>query len=582
MKKIGFMIGVMLLSAHVLFASSVALKGTVKNGAGAGIAGVKVSLVKLKTLSTTTDAQGAFTLTGTKAFQVLSLEKPQFKFSLVGSDLVISPAFENIAGCVDIFSSDGRKNASIPFRGNRAGKQIVNLPEFGSGMSIIRVTIGNEIITRTLVCMGNSNRYLKNDVANIPATDNFSLAKQMAGTSVDTLVATKTGYSEKKTAIASYSMQDIAVTLDTLTTGTCPALTLPAASAITYNNAKMPDPFTFKFMSLPRVTTKAQWECRRQEISAMAQQYLYGHLPPKPESVTGTVNGGTIKIDCKQGSKTASFTVNASGSGSILVVEFGAGAPKPANSRTCSISATSMISTMKTLYGSTDVGICMAAAWGVARLIDVLELNPTGGIDATKVVTTGCSTNGKLAAIAGIFEPRVAICMPVESGCAGTCAWRVSSEYGHGDSNKDCQDITHLETNWLGTVASPWQGGNPKIAKLPLDQHEIMALRAPGAMMAYNNFHDWMWLCSKGNVAAAQGCHWIYKALGVSDNFGFAEPSATHTHCSFPSSLNSTATAFYDKFLNGKADANTKVLQWYSGSQETEKWFDWDTSVVLQ
>jgi hypothetical protein len=498
MKRIVIMLSMLMLTAQFLLAATaISVKGTVKNGAGAGIAGVKVTLLKNKG-SSTTDATGAFNITGnTSTLPMHSSLMQQFQFSLSGNLLVISPAFENVSGLVDIFSSNGKKTASIPFSGNRSGKKFVTLPQFVSGLSIVKISIGAETITRTLMCLGNSSMYLKNSISGENTSGNFALTKQAAATVVDTLVASKTGYTDKSTTITSYSQADVAIVLDTAIVGTCPKLTLPAISAITYTNAKHPGPFKFKYMDLPNVTTKAQWECRRQEISAMAQEYLYGHLPPKPESVTGTVSGGKITVNCKQGSKTGSFTVNASGSGSILVIDFGVSIggrklPFPTGARTCTdLKPDNMISTMKSVYGNADVGICMAAAWGVGRVIDVLEQNPDGGIDAKKVMTTGCSTNGKVALIAGVFEPRVALCMPVESGAAGSCSWRVSSQYGHGDSNKDCQDITHLETNWTGTVTdNTWEKGNPKIDKLPFDQGELMALRAPGGMMVYNNFHD--------------------------------------------------------------------------------------------
>ena len=94
--------------------------------------------------------------------------------------LVISPAFENTNGSVAIYSSDGRKNASILFSGNRAGKQAVNLPEFVSGLNIIRVTMGNEAVTRTIVCLGNSTRYLKNNGLPSTTSGDFTLAKAAA------------------------------------------------------------------------------------------------------------------------------------------------------------------------------------------------------------------------------------------------------------------------------------------------------------------------------------------------------------------------------------------------------------------
>jgi hypothetical protein len=584
------MILALLLSVNFLWAQAISLSGTVtKTGGTAGIQGVSVGLVKMPSLSAITNAQGAFTIIGTASMQSQTPQAARLHYSLIGNSLIISSLLPASTGRVELYSSDGRKIASTPFHGTTTGELRMGLPVFESGLTMLRIITPDETVTRAIVRLGDA-LYLKNANAAIETHGEFTSTKQTLAAIVDTLIATKMGYSTGKVAIDSYNKQNIAITLDTLT-GTCPTLKLPAISAITYSNAKHPGPFDFKYTNLPRVTTKAQWECRRQEIWQMAQDYLYGHLPPKPESVTGTVNNGAISITCKQGSKSQSWTVTTTGSGDILVIDWASGVPAPANSRTCGMNSSTMITYINNLYGSSDVGICMAGAWGVGRIIDVLEQNPNGGISAKKVITTGCSTCGKQALIAGIFEPRVAICMPVESGCAGTCSWRVSSAYGHGNSNTDCQDITHLETNWLGTVAkNTWQTGNPKIDKLPFDQGEVMALRAPGAMMVFDNgMESYKWLCNRGNTAAAQGCHWIYKALGISDNFGFAQPSAGHTHCGFPAELKPHCQAFYDKFLNGKTDANTNIMRFNPASIETSKWFDfgtgkdqWDTTTVLQ
>ncbi len=571
-----------LLGCFTIFAASpdVALTGTVKDGTGKALSGVKVSLVKVASLKDTTDSTGKFELKTTvgiaKPYDI-SVRNPSSSMGINGTRIQFSLSSEAKNGSIEIFSNNGRRNALIPLGKLQAGAHYRELPQLSAGFYVMNITLDQAITTMGLVKAGSMLYVKKTRIGAVSGGP----ARSAAGTApLDTLVAEATGYITTKVPLDSYQKSDIPVTL-TAGSSTCPEVPkLPAASALTYNNSKLPDPFEFKFMDLPRVTTKAQWECRRAEINAIAQEYLYGHMPPKPE-VTGTVNGGKITANCKYNGKTASFSVTANGSGDILVFEFGMGAPKPANSRSCGLDAGSMINTMRSLYGSTDVGTCMAVAWGVGRIIDVLEQNPDGGIDATKVVTTGCSTNGKLALIAGIFEPRVAICVPVESGACGTCSWRVAKSYGGGDSNKNCQDINHLEQNWLGDVAKPFRDGL-SIDKLPIDQHEVMALRAPRPMIAFNNYKEWKWLCAKGNVAAAQGCHWIYKALGASDNFGFAESQADHSHCTFPNEHKSELQAFYDKFLNGKADANTKVMRWNSQSQETEKWFDWDTTVVLQ
>ncbi len=67
-----------------------------------------------------------------------------------------------------------------------------------------------------------------------------------------------------------------------------------------------------------------------------------------------------------------------------------------------------------------------AWAWGVSRVIDVLENTPTLKLDLTKLAVTGCSRNGKGALVVGAFEPRIALTIPQESGSGGAGCWRIS------------------------------------------------------------------------------------------------------------------------------------------------------------
>lgn len=582
-----------LLLAGVLSISAstdVSLKGTVKDESGTAVPGAIVTLAKKNALKDTTDAQGMFELaTAVGVALPYGISAPSSsRIKGIGNTIQFSLTGTIEQGNITLFSSNGRQVTSINLGAREEGTHAVALPELAPGFYVLQMAIGQEITTRKLMNTGNRLYISKAGFG----TGNAGFAKQAASADgLDTLIVTREEYTTAKLPLDTYTKNDIAVVLKKGgAVVECPELKLPAISAITYSNKKHPGPFDFKYMDLPRVTTKALWECRRTEIWEMAQEYLYGHLPPKCE-VQGTVSGGSITAKCTYNGKTVNVSLNASGSGDILVIDFGMGAPKPPNSRSASASGATFLTAANNLYGTTDMGICMASAWGVGRIIDALEQNPNGGIDAKKVITTGCSTNGKQALIAGVFEPRVAICMPVEGGCGGTCSWRVSSEYGHGDSNTDCQDITHLETNWTGTVTrNTWERGNPTIDHLPFDQGELMALRAPRPMMAYDNGKEqYKWLCNRGNTAAAQACHWIYKALGVSDNFGFVQPDPGHGHCSFPSSLNSTATAFFDKFLSGKTDTDTHILTWNKESEETAKWFEfgtgedqWDTTMVLE
>jgi len=579
--------GYSLLSA----ASLDTLSGTVKEGT-TSVAGAEVSLVLQPTIKATTDPSGAFTLLVPAVATIVPYgisNNNILQIGIHGKNLQFSTNSKYQNAALSLFRSNGSLLSTTKMGHLNAGIHQQALPELVAGFYVLQVSLDNKNTTLNLISNGREC-YINDQKTAASAKSIVTTA--VGVTSIDTLIASKSGYATAKVAVDSYAKKDVAITLTK--NAECAVPKLPAISAITYSNAKHPDAFTFKYMDLPKVTTKALWECRKQEILAMAQEYLYGHLPPKCE-VVGTVSGGKISAKCTYNGKSATVTADASGSGDILVLDFGVGLmgakmPFPANSRSASMSGATCLSTAKSLFSTTDMGICMASAWGVGRIIDALEQNPTCGISAKKVITTGCSTNGKQAMIAGVFEPRVAICIPVESGCAGSCSWRVSKKYGNGNSNTDCQDITHLETNWLGTGAkSTWQAGNPAIAKLPFDQGELMALRAPGATMVFNNYKEWKWLCARGNVAAAQSCHWIYKALGVSENFGFAESQADHDHCTWPSEHTKHVNAFYDKFLNGKTDVKTDYMVWNSASEETSLWFEfgtgkdqWDTNTILK
>ena len=61
------------------------------------------------------------------------------------------------------------------------------------------------------------------------------------------------------------------------------------------NNAFLPDPFLL--MNGTRITTRAEWNCRRAEIAALAQEFEYGYKPNTPYSATtGSRSGNTLNV----------------------------------------------------------------------------------------------------------------------------------------------------------------------------------------------------------------------------------------------------------------------------------------------
>ena len=51
----------------------------------------------------------------------------------------------------------------------------------------------------------------------------------------------------------------------------------------------------------------------------------------------------------------------------------------------------------------------IAWSWGLSRLIDVIEADPSQLFDIRKIGVTGCSRNGKGALVAGAFDERIAL-----------------------------------------------------------------------------------------------------------------------------------------------------------------------------
>ena len=211
-----FIIIAIFSSMFFVQAEQISLSGTVKkSGTSAAIAGVTISLAKFNTITTTTDPNGAFTLTGvtTSVFSPAK-QAASMQFIIKDNSIVFSPGFHQLTGSVEIFSSNGKKRVSVRFNDLPADKQIVTLPKLDPGMNIMRVSIGAKSFTRTLICIGNE-RLLKNEAIGANADVHFALAKHLAETIVDTLVAEKSGYKIQKLPLDAYTKQDIAFVLDT-------------------------------------------------------------------------------------------------------------------------------------------------------------------------------------------------------------------------------------------------------------------------------------------------------------------------------------------------------------------------------
>ena len=86
---------------------------------------------------------------------------------------------------------------------------------------------------------------------------------------------------------------------------TCDSYVPPSYQSLAAN-PKLPDPFASP--SGARITTAAEWPCRRAEIKARARTYELGPNPGPPESVQGSLNGSAIDVAIANGGLSTSFS----------------------------------------------------------------------------------------------------------------------------------------------------------------------------------------------------------------------------------------------------------------------------------
>ncbi|ACU37989.1 cellulose binding domain-containing protein [Actinosynnema mirum] len=355
-------------------------------------------------------------------------------------------------------------------------------------------------------------------------------------------------------------------------------------------NPRLPDPFTR--IDGSRVTSLADWRCRRAEIRELAERHVYGDKPAKPASVTGTVSRTSISVTATHQGRTASFSAGVdapSGAGPfpavIVVGGFGAdtAAIKAAGAAVISYDPlavgregtprSSKQGAFYTLHGaSSPTGLLAAWAWGASRIIDVIEQSGSATIRADGIGVTGCSRYGKSAFAVGAFDQRVALTMPIESGSAGAPAFRSIA----GESGAQPLSSAYGEQPWLGDAFSAYTG-NPNA--LPIDTHQVIGMIAPRGLLLLENPHvDWL-AARAGSVASLAGAE-VYKALGAADNISYWSDVQDGTHCASRSEWRGPIQDNIREHLlkSGNAPQVFRISAKKAGN--LAQWRDWQTPVL--
>ncbi|HXX70278.1 MAG TPA: hypothetical protein VEK07_24070 [Polyangiaceae bacterium] len=366
-------------------------------------------------------------------------------------------------------------------------------------------------------------------------------------------------------------------------TTACTVPDLPGYNALAVDSS-LPDPF----MSLDgtRITSTSQWTCRRAEIMAQAQLYELGTKPPKPSMVSGSfapitnsdagVNGA-ITVNVSEGGSSTSFTstVTYPTTGTppypamigIDGIEIGPAELQALGVALITFPASTVaqqddtssrgLGSFYDIYGSdASAGAMMAWAWGVSRLIDVIEQTPSAQIDPARLGVTGCSRDGKGSLIVGAFDERIALTIPQESGSGGAASWRISDyQLANGTVVQTLSEIV-TENVWFESSFVQFANSSDK---LPFDHHMIEGLVAPRALLVIENTSQ-VWLGNYSTFNNSMAAHLIWDGLGIPDHMGVSQ-NGDHAHCVWDGSQQPEVTAYVQKFLVGGGTADTTVLK---------------------
>ena len=193
-----------------------------------------------------------------------------------------------------------------------------------------------------------------------------------------------------------------------------------------------------------------------------------------------------------------------------------------------------------------DSGALMGWAWGISRIVDAIKNDAAGAnkfnLDWRATAVTGVSRNGKAAAMAAAFDPRIAIAAPSDPGGGGLTGFRNRTEsemftYNvpvNADQiyslNELCQRAigNPSESAWFSSKAQDFVPADSDHA--PFDLHAVAALVAPRPFILWTGEAQQSWLGSPSSVLSMQAAKEAYELIGAGGNIGWVVRDAQHAN----------------------------------------------------
>lgn len=341
------------------------------------------------------------------------------------------------------------------------------------------------------------------------------------------------------------------------------------------------------------VVTISQWQEKRKEMVRLAQHWITGTPPPKPDNLTAEIQGERkigsliernilLKFGPDQKAKLHVTLLIPPGEGPFPVFicpwkkdrydwvqaavrrgyvgcRFTATDPKygyPDDSEL-----------YETLWWPDyDFSALMRWGWAASRAIDYLYT--LDYVNQDQIALTGLSRNGKMALWAAAYDDRIKAVVPISGGTGGENPFRYTTDKY---ASETMPLLTWARPHWLHPRLRFFVGQE---SKLPVDQNSLMALVAPRGLMLTSSVTE-----SAGNAWGIEQAYLsarkAYQFLGAEDHIALDLREGLHA----PSMRDMERYLdFFDYiFGRGKIRPENQLMYDYSFSKWlglSGEWFD--------